>query len=409
MRLLPLLISVALGALSLAQVGRAQDAPPSPEEASRLEREAEADRATAARLEAAAAERAAEIEQLQSALVEAALAHGDRERETLATGARLATLEAEEAVLAAQAERDRETLGDVLSALARLERGRPPAALISGRDALAAARAASLLSEAAPALEASAREALDRIAALEALEARIAGEQTALADSEAALAERRAEIATLIEAHTRELGQLRSDSAERAQSATALAERAAGLRELIAALESRSGTYAPESRPERAAAIPLPRLKPRGSEIGSAPPPFTPPTGRFADARGTLAPPAAGSVVARFGEGRDAQALEGMLIRTRQGALVTSPFDARIEYAGAFRAYGQLLILSVGDDYHLVLAGLSSIYGEAGQTVLAGEPIGEMAGTSNPAPELYLEIRKDGRPIDPSPWWRGPN
>jgi septal ring factor EnvC (AmiA/AmiB activator) len=412
MRLLPLLACcIALGAPGLAQDPAEDPTEPTPtiEDALQLEAEAEAARTDAARLGEEAVARAAEIERLQAALVAAAQAHGESEREALAAGTRLAVLETQKAPLAAQAERDREALGDVLAALVRLERGRPPAALVSGRDALDAARAASLLAETAPALETRAREALDRLAALETLETRIDAEQVVFTDAEATLAERRAEIAGLIGARTRELDRLRSDSAGRAQDAETLAERAAGLRELIAALESRTGSYAPASRPERAAAIPLPRLKPRGAAVGAAPPPFVPPTGRFADARGTLAPPAAGAVVGRYGERREAQALEGMLIRTRQGALVTSPFDARIEYAGAFRAYGRLLILSVGDDYHLVIAGLSSTYGTAGQTVLAGEPIGEMAGTSNPAPELYVEIRKDGRPIDPSPWWRSPN
>jgi septal ring factor EnvC (AmiA/AmiB activator) len=401
MRPLLLLLCAALGAPAFGQ-----DAP-SAEDAARLENEAQAALIEAVQLDEAAARQAAEIERLQAALVAAAQVHGDRERETLATRARLEALRAEEAALAVQAAADRAMLADVLAALVRLERAHPPAALVSGRDAIDAARAAGLLADAAPALDARAREAIDRLAVLEALEAEIAGEQTALADSEAALALRRAEIATLIAARSRELDGLRSGSAERSASAAALAERAAGLRELIAALDSRAGDFNPGAPPERLATIPLPRLKPRGVAVGAAPPPFTPPTGRFADARGTLAPPTAGPVVARYGERRNAQALEGMVIRTPLGALVTSPFDARIEYAGAFRAYGQLLILSVGDDYHLVLAGLSNIYGVAGQTVLAGEPVGEMAGSSDPAPELYLEIRKDGRPIDPSAWWRG--
>jgi septal ring factor EnvC (AmiA/AmiB activator) len=59
------------------------------------------------------------------------------------------------------------------------------------------------------------------------------------------------------------------------------------------------------------------------------------------------------------------------------------------------------------------LAGLSQIDAQLGQFVLAGEPVGVMAAapkaaqakTQDNAPVLYIEFRKDQRPIDPDPWW----
>jgi len=73
------------------------------------------------------------------------------------------------------------------------------------------------------------------------------------------------------------------------------------------------------------------------------------------------------------------------------------------------------LILNAGGGYHVVLAGMSRISVSLGQSVLAGEPIGAMgearvASTSaapngNTGPELYIEFRKDGKPVDPTPWW----
>ncbi|MGL1451788.1 hypothetical protein ACSTI1_00500, partial [Vibrio parahaemolyticus] len=56
--------------------------------------------------------------------------------------------------------------------------------------------------------------------------------------------------------------------------------------------------------------------------------------------------------------------------------------------------------------------GLSQIDVQPGQFVLAAEPVGSMGGSgtasqgkpSNP-PVLYVEFRKDNRPIDPDPWW----
>jgi septal ring factor EnvC (AmiA/AmiB activator) len=101
------------------------------------------------------------------------------------------------------------------------------------------------------------------------------------------------------------------------------------------------------------------------------------------------------------------------VLETRQGGQVVSPSDGWIVYAGEFRSYGQLLIINAGGGYHILLAGLSQIDVQLGQFVLAGEPVGVMsAGARSPqaktqdnAPILYIEFRKDQRPIDPDPWW----
>jgi murein hydrolase activator len=57
-----------------------------------------------------------------------------------------------------------------------------------------------------------------------------------------------------------------------------------------------------------------------------------------------------------------------------------------------------------------VLTGLSQIDVQIGQFVLGGEPVGTMSAApkgkvQGSAPVLYVEFRKDGRPVDPEPWW----
>jgi septal ring factor EnvC (AmiA/AmiB activator) len=84
-----------------------------------------------------------------------------------------------------------------------------------------------------------------------------------------------------------------------------------------------------------------------------------------------------------------------------------------VVYAGPFRSYGQLLIINAGGGYHVLLAGMSRIDVSPGQFVLAGEPIAEMGKPAMPdqssddssRPVLYVEFRKDGKPIDSGPWW----
>ena len=103
---------------------------------------------------------------------------------------------------------------------------------------------------------------------------------------------------------------------------------------------------------------------------------------------------------------------KGIGIQTRFGGAVVSPCDGLVVYAGEFRTYGQLLIISPGDGYHVLIAGLSQIDVQVGQSVLMGEPVGFMssatttkAAQDNRGPVLTVEFQKDRRPIDPDPWW----
>jgi septal ring factor EnvC (AmiA/AmiB activator) len=135
----------------------------------------------------------------------------------------------------------------------------------------------------------------------------------------------------------------------------------------------------------------------------------------FADMRGRLRLPVNGVRIREFG-GADGVGgtQKGLSIASRPGGEITAPCDGWVVYAGRFRSYGQLLILNAGGGYHVLLAGMERISVDLGQFVLTGEPVAVMgdgsqaspAGASGPKqPVLYVEFRKDGSPIDPSPWW----
>ncbi len=125
----------------------------------------------------------------------------------------------------------------------------------------------------------------------------------------------------------------------------------------------------------------------------------------FAKAKGSLPMPARGSIITRYGEQRvKGVSSKGITIATRQNAQVISPFDGAVVFAGPFRGYGDMIIVEHGDGYLSLLAGLGNIDVELGQMLLAGEPVGQMPddGTA----ELYVEIRKDNQPINPSAWFK---
>ena len=64
------------------------------------------------------------------------------------------------------------------------------------------------------------------------------------------------------------------------------------------------------------------------------------------------------------------------------------------------------MIVDCGDGYHFVLAGLDRLDASPGQRVLAGEPVGQLgaAETGGRVP-LYLELRRNGQPVDPRNWF----
>ncbi len=121
----------------------------------------------------------------------------------------------------------------------------------------------------------------------------------------------------------------------------------------------------------------------------------------------SLRPPVDGPLVRRYGErAPSGQIAQGVSWRAAAGAQVRSPAAGVVEYSGALKGWGGVLILNAGGGYHLVLAGLDRVATAAGRQVSVGELIGGMADHAASPPELYLEVRKDGAPLDPARWIR---
>lgn len=117
-----------------------------------------------------------------------------------------------------------------------------------------------------------------------------------------------------------------------------------------------------------------------------------------------LAYPASGTITHRYGEKRGSGGpLQGVIMQTGPKALVTTPFSGKVAFTGTFMEYGNMIIIQKDKDHHMVLAGFDSIKVEPGQAVAVGEPIGVM-GNTPPTRELYLEMRKHSKAIDPAGW-----
>ena len=121
--------------------------------------------------------------------------------------------------------------------------------------------------------------------------------------------------------------------------------------------------------------------------------------------RGKLPPPAVGRIVGRYGQAMaSGLTRKGITLQTAPAAQVVAPYGGRVVFAGKFRGYGQLLIIEHTEGYHSLLSGLARIDSAIGQEVVAGEPVGVMGRPDNRKPVLYVELRRNGRPINPLPW-----
>jgi murein hydrolase activator len=142
----------------------------------------------------------------------------------------------------------------------------------------------------------------------------------------------------------------------------------------------------------------------------------------FASAKGTLPLPAIGKIIRNANEADVTGARRpGIAIATRPLALVTAPWPATIRFQGLLLDYGNVIILEPGSGYLLILGGMQTIYGELGEVVAAGAPLGLMGGKDTQPTEflasmqegngtqatetLYMELRQGSTPVDPAEWF----
>lgn len=126
----------------------------------------------------------------------------------------------------------------------------------------------------------------------------------------------------------------------------------------------------------------------------------------FAKLKGKLSRPVAGRVVARFGSQRTGSARwQGLLFRAPEGAEVVACAPGTVVFADWLRGYGNLVIVDHGNTYLSVYANNESIFKNVGDRVKQGETISSVgASGGDDEPGLYFEIRRGGKPVDPSPW-----
>ena len=369
-----------------AKVEKKPDAKTLKEVEARIKREREA-QAELAKRTAAIRE---EIRGLNAKLVKGAAATQSREMNLTQQEAALRALEAKEKVAAADFKLRQQQLAETLGALQRLSL-RPPVTLARrSDDANDAVRSALMLRGLVPELERRAERLKQELEAYAKLKEAVRARRGSVAEADSALGRERQALTALIQQKEALLRETEQEQSATAVRLAALVQEAETLRDLMAKLRTDKGK--PEA--PRTAAL----TEPEKGKVRS-----------FSAARGKLVLPAAGTLSSRFGnEEKFGERSKGIVIASRPGAQAVSPYDGQVVFAGPFRGYGRILIIEHRDGYHSLIVGLARIDAKVKQWVLAGEPIGTVGapdGQEAHGPQLYVEIRHNGRPIDPANWF----
>ncbi|MBN9317310.1 MAG: peptidoglycan DD-metalloendopeptidase family protein [Devosia sp.] len=309
-------------------------------------------------------------------------------------------------------------ISNVLAALERISRNPPPALIVNPSDALGSARSAILISAILPELQAKADAVMADLRHLGEIKAEALKQQEQLEANLQVLEEEQLRITSLIAARKENENRATTALAAEEAEAQALADKATSLKQLIDELQKRAAAVSTAAQATAAANAggTAPTLDKDTVKLALANTNRSEPAVPFAQAKGFLTMPSSGVTVIDYGAGDGFGGISrGLSIVTRAEAQVVAPADGWVLFAGNYLNYGQIVILNAGQDYTLLLAGLAKVDVQLGQFVMMGEPVGTMgsqtigrtvatsAGVSRPT--LYIEMRKNNEPVDPTGWW----
>jgi septal ring factor EnvC (AmiA/AmiB activator) len=364
---------------------------------------------------------------LREALVGSAARRKDLERQTLANETRLKDLEGQQAKAKASLHARRGVLAEVLAALQRMGRNPPPALLVSPDDALSSVRSAILLGAVVPGIRGETEKLASDLKSLNDVRTKIASERQTYVGTMASALEEEGRMTRLIAENNTVSNQNRAELESEKQRAEELATRATSLEGLISSLERDISSAREAAAASRAEELKRQNMTPaeleqsrRDADANLPDKNRIAPAYPFSVLKAKLDLPVAGQVLRLFGEddgtGHPAQ---GITVASGPGLVVTAPADGWIMFAGPFRSYGQMVIMNAGENYHIVFSGMDTVTARQGQFVVAGEPIGQMGekriasavavNIVTDRPTLYIEFRKDGKPVDSLPWWSAKN
>jgi len=330
---------------------------------------------------------AARIQSIRHKVVQVARRLQLQEAAMMRVELRLAALENNVRVEGANYRQNEQQFLRIIGALRRVQSNPPGVLAMQFSDAQDAIRSMVVLRALIPQLKARAEKLRRKLVAYHHLRNQVSGQKKEIAGRAASLRKIRLDLATLLGRQNRLLNQTQEEKAAIRRRLARLTKKARTVKELISDIKRDISATKP-ARPVDLAVLTKPkRLR------------------RFRFARGQVSAPVSGRIARTYGsEDQYGITVSGIRFIARAGAQVVAPSDGQIVFAGPFRSYGQILIIKHTDGYHSRVAGLARIDVVSRQWVLADEPVGIVGADSTLGTRLYLELRRDGRPINPQPW-----
>jgi murein hydrolase activator len=193
------------------------------------------------------------------------------------------------------------------------------------------------------------------------------------------------------------LVQVRADKKSYLSSLRELEANARRLQAMVEKLEAKSRkSYTKRNKPTVGAGPQLPAIPDKG----------------FGALKGHLSMPARGEVIGSFGRHKHPEfnsytVSNGISIAAPTGADIHSVYDGQVIFADYFKGYGNMVIVDHGGGFFSLYAHAAKITKKVGAPVARNEIVASVGDTDSArGPMLYFEIRYQGKPVDPAPWFR---
>jgi murein hydrolase activator len=128
--------------------------------------------------------------------------------------------------------------------------------------------------------------------------------------------------------------------------------------------------------------------------------------------KGDLELPVRGEIVGKFGKHKHPEFnsftfSNGISIAAPTGTEIHTIADGRIIFADYFKGYGNMIIVDHGEGYFSLYAHAAKLLKKEGAAVSKNDVIGSVGDVdSTKGSMVYFEIRHQGKPVDPSPWFK---
>lgn len=319
--------------------------------------------------------------QLHQKLIDTAARIQALEAEKMRLDREIPRLTAENARLSAGFTRDRQAVAHLVATLERLQHTMPPAMVLKSDDALGAARAAMMMGATLPDIYKRAAVLAKRIEHTRAVRDALIARRREAATNSVQMLRAEGDLSKLLEVRQAQAAGAAAQYDTLKKKFDEVASRAASLQMLLDETTVLRNTPAAQG---------IVTVTAQG-------------TGGTASQR--LLRPVSGDARQGGVDGVGGAEAPGQTFTTLSGAQVVAPSDASVLFAGPYQKTGLVLILEMANGYDAVLAGLGRIDVHLGDRVLAGEPVGKMPAADGSPPKLYMELRHNGRGINPAPFF----